>query len=93
MISTAVKIKLYAENSAASGGNFIKLVIDIALHTISRFRIQDSGVYRLGDISPQRLFNRANEPRLNGISCTGKYVPCLEKHEKRLIVETVLMDE
>jgi LPXTG-site transpeptidase (sortase) family protein len=57
------------------------------------FRVADSRVYKLGNISPDWLFNRADDRRLNLITCAGQYMPKLATYEKRLIVEAILVDE
>jgi LPXTG-site transpeptidase (sortase) family protein len=60
---------------------------------ILHFRIEDSRVFKLNDISTDWLFNQADKKRLNLITCAGKYIPKLATYEKRLIVNAVLVDE
>ena len=58
-----------------------------------RFEITESLLYKLEDVPREILFNRADDERLNLITCAGKWNHIKNTYEKRLIVYTKLIEE
>jgi LPXTG-site transpeptidase (sortase) family protein len=50
------------------------------------FIVESVESFRTSEAPIQRIFGHADEPRLNLITCTGKYSRKKREHEKRLIV-------
>jgi sortase A len=57
-----------------------------------RFVIEDSRVYKLADVPAQTLYNRADKPRLNLITCAGKLTADRTTYDHRLIDYAVLAE-
>ncbi|WP_254450253.1 class F sortase [Cohnella herbarum] len=58
------------------------------------FIVESVESFRTSEAPIQRIFGHADEPRLNLITCTGKYSRKKREHEERLIVFTKrLMDK
>jgi len=55
------------------------------------FKVTAIESYPASDAPLERIFGKANEERLNLITCTGKYNRQKKEHEKRLVVFTRLM--
>lgn len=56
------------------------------------FRVQDIGHYALEDVPREQLFNAADAPRLNLITCEGTWIPSRKEYDERVIVYSVLVD-
>ncbi|MCD9025296.1 class F sortase [Cohnella sp. NL03-T5] len=58
------------------------------------FIVDSIGVYKTSEAPIDKIFGPANEPRLNLITCTGKYSRKKREHEARLVIFTKrLMDD
>ena len=57
------------------------------------FVVQEVKKYRLKDLSAQALFNRADDKRLNLITCAGTFVPVLGTYDHRIVVYATLAED
>lgn len=57
-----------------------------------RFRVEAVEEYALEDVPSEVLFNRADRPRLNLITCSGTWLPGEDMYDSRVVVYTVLVD-
>jgi sortase (surface protein transpeptidase) len=55
------------------------------------FRIQESTVYKTAEVPLQKLFNRADEARLNLITCAGKLTKDRSTYDHRLVDYAILV--
>jgi sortase (surface protein transpeptidase) len=53
------------------------------------FRVEQSTVYKLSDLTPAMLFERRDARRLNLITCAGAYVDSMGTYTHRLVVYAV----
>jgi len=56
------------------------------------FRVEEIDTYKLADVPADKLFNRADEPRLNLITCAGQLTADHSTYDHRLVVYAVLVD-
>ncbi len=56
------------------------------------FKVEEAKLTNLKDVSTYFLFERADKPRLNLITCAGKFDKKLNTYTHRLIVYAVLVD-
>lgn len=54
------------------------------------FKAQDAETYALSALTPDMLFSRADQPRLNLITCAGQLTPDRSTYDHRLVVYAVL---
>ncbi|MES2203325.1 MAG: class F sortase [Patescibacteria group bacterium] len=67
------------------------IYIDTATGSRLHFRVDAVAVYQLADVPDTILFNRADQPRLNLITCAGTFTPSLHTYDQRLVVYAVLV--
>lgn len=60
--------------------------------TVLRFVVETTKVFKLGDLSANYLFNRADARRLTLITCAGQLTPDHSTYTERLVVSAVLAD-
>lgn len=56
--------------------------------TAIEFRVEAIGIYKTDNAPVQSIFGPSDEPRLNLITCTGKYSRKMKEHQERLVVYT-----
>src|SRR6185312_1095295 len=56
------------------------------------FKVEEIDTYKLADVPADKLFNRADEPRLNLITCAGQLTPDHSTYDHRLVIYAVLVD-
>lgn len=56
------------------------------------FRVESVEEYALKDVPSETLFNRADVPRLNLITCSGNWLEDEDMYDRRTVVYTVLVD-
>ncbi len=75
----------------------VKVGDDVYVRTKSgkylHFRIESSLVYPTAKVPVQTLFNRSDKPRLNLITCAGKFIKSMGTYDHRLVDYAVLVDE
>jgi sortase A len=75
---------------------YVNLNDDIYVETTSgkqlHFKVTDSRVYKLGELTPDYLFNRKDAKRLNLITCAGTYSKKLGTYTHRLVVYAELVE-
>lgn len=59
---------------------------------VLRFRIEDSRVYSLSELTPTMLFGRSDVRRLNLITCAGTFRSSINTYDHRLVVYAVFED-
>lgn len=52
------------------------------------FKVEEIGIYRTAEAPIKRIFGPSDEPRLNLITCTGKFSRKKREHEERLVIYT-----
>ncbi|MDB5194908.1 MAG: Peptidase sortase [Parcubacteria group bacterium] len=57
-----------------------------ALH----FKVEEVQSYAIADVPLEKVFNRADRPRLNLITCTGAWVQNQKTYDRRFVVYAVL---
>jgi len=76
---------------------YAKVGDDIYVKTKSgdtlHFKIEQSMVYKTAQVPLQLLFNRADEPRLNLITCAGKLTKDRSTYDHRLVDYAVLVNK
>ncbi len=66
-----------------------EIIVEMENGRSVRFIVEESTVYKLGDLSPQLLFNRNDKKRLNLITCAGKPTADGSTYTHRLVVYAV----
>lgn len=56
------------------------------------FKVEETKLYKLGNLSPQTLFARADKKRLNLITCAGNLTADRSTYDHRLVVYAVLIE-
>lgn len=58
-----------------------------------RFKVVDSRVYTLSELTSDMLFGQHDARRLNLITCAGTYIPSINTYDHRLVVYAIFEDE
>jgi LPXTG-site transpeptidase (sortase) family protein len=92
--SAVIDAHVYA---AFNNLRYVKVGSEIDVATANgktlRFKVEDSRVYKLGEIPLDYLFSRTDAKRLNLITCAGKFIPSLNTYDHRLVVYATLVEE
>jgi sortase (surface protein transpeptidase) len=57
-----------------------------------RFRVSAVEAYPADAVPLERVFGAADEPRLNLVTCGGRYDPAAQDYEERLVVYSEAVD-
>jgi sortase A len=69
------------------------LYIDTAAGDTLHFKVEENDVYALADVPLQQVFNRADAPRLNLITCDGNWIKDQKMYDERRVLYAVLSPE
>lgn len=58
-----------------------------------RFKVVDSRIYTLDELTSNILFGQHDARRLNLITCAGTYIPSINTYDHRLVVFAIFEDE
>lgn len=68
------------------------LYIDTKEGNTLHFKVEEAASYNVADVPLQKLFNRADEPRLNLVTCDGVWLADQKMYDQRHVVYAVLVD-